>query len=78
MRLVLSGGELFDLYCTEIGKPHSQICWYQMNGWVDIAVLEWVREIRGIPLPNAFETIPELRGSYETTYSLPYCNELVG
>lgn len=61
MSVVLSGEEMFNLYCTELGKPHNQICWYQSKGWVDIAVLEWVRDIRGIPLPRAFETIPELQ-----------------
>jgi len=59
--LELSGGEIFNLYCTEMGKPHKQICWYQSEGWVDIAVLDWMQEIRGIPLPREFETIPELR-----------------
>lgn len=64
--LELSGGELFDLYCTELGKPRSQTKWYQNEDLIDISVLNWVREIRGIPLPREFGTIPELREQDET------------
>jgi len=42
MRVWLSPADIFDLYCTELGKPHNLIVWYQKSGWIDVEVLQWV------------------------------------
>ena len=66
--VVLSCEELFNLYCTEIGKPRNQINWYKKNGWVDLEVFNWVRDIQGNPMPDNLGTIDEL-----DYYHLIYC-----
>ena len=37
--------DLFDLYCYDIGKPHSLLCFYQSNYLVDYQALQWVKDI---------------------------------
>ena len=41
-RIYLDGETLFNLYCTELGKPHGTICFYQNEGLIDISVLQWI------------------------------------
>jgi len=55
--IYLMAKDLFNLYCTELGKPHGLICYYQNNGWLDLSVLTWVRAFGGIPLPGYLSTI---------------------
>lgn len=59
-RVYFDGETLFALYCTEIGKPHNLIVWYQKNGWLDLWALQWagdIPELRSFPIPRYLETI---------------------
>jgi len=48
----ITNGDLFDLYATELGKPHDLICFYQRRGLIDLEVLQWRRGINGYTLPR--------------------------
>lgn len=37
--------EVFNLYCTEIGKPHTVILYYQSNGLIALEVLQVLDDI---------------------------------
>lgn len=56
----VSLGDIFDLYCGEIGKPHELICLYQQSQLIDLEVLQCVRDVNGRTLPNYLGTIFEV------------------
>lgn len=49
--------DVFDLYCSECGKPHNLICFYQLHHWIDLEVLQWRREVNGKRLPKYLSSV---------------------
>ena len=53
----LTYGDVFNLYCTEIGKPQNLIYLYQCSQLIDIEVLQILTQINGNKLPAYLDTI---------------------
>jgi len=53
----LTRGDIFNLYCTEIGKPLELVRFYWQNQLVDLDVLQYKSEVNGQQLPECLGTI---------------------